>query len=230
MAGILGRFKDIMAANVNALLDRAEDPEKMIDQYLRNMEEDLKSVKAEAAAVIAEESAIKRKVLDCEAEVKKMEDYARKALQAGNEGDARLFLEKKESLKIKLESLSKSSEIATANANRMREMHDKLTSDIQVLVGRRNEIKAKVKMAKTTQKMAEMNTVTRTSGNISAFEAMEEKANRMLDEASAMAELNTAPKDDVDELAKKYDSTESSNISDAKVDEELERMRRELGL
>lgn len=230
MAGILGRFKDIMAANVNALLDRAEDPEKMIDQYLRNMEEDLKSVKAEAAAVIAEESAIKRKVLDCEAEVKKMEDYARKALQAGNEGDARLFLEKKESLKIKLESLSKSSEIATANANRMREMHDKLTSDIQVLVGRRSEIKAKVKMAKTTQKMAEMNTVTRTSGNISAFEAMEEKANRMLDEASAMAELNTAPKDDVDELAKKYDSTESSNISDAKVDEELERMRRELGL
>ena len=39
--GILARFKDIMAANINALLDKAEDPEKMIDQYLRDMESDL---------------------------------------------------------------------------------------------------------------------------------------------------------------------------------------------
>ena len=38
--GVLTRFKDIMAANFNALLDRAEDPEKMIDQYLRNLEQD----------------------------------------------------------------------------------------------------------------------------------------------------------------------------------------------
>ena len=36
--GIISRFKDIMSANINALLDKAEDPEKMIDQYLRNLE------------------------------------------------------------------------------------------------------------------------------------------------------------------------------------------------
>ena len=53
--GIMERFKDIMAANINALLDKAEDPEKMIDQYLRNMESDLGKVKAETASVIAEE-------------------------------------------------------------------------------------------------------------------------------------------------------------------------------
>ena len=45
--GIMTRFKDIMAANVNSLLDRAEDPEKMIDQYLRNLESDFAKVKAE---------------------------------------------------------------------------------------------------------------------------------------------------------------------------------------
>ena len=39
--GILTRFKDIMEANINALLDKAEDPEKMVDQYLRNLESDL---------------------------------------------------------------------------------------------------------------------------------------------------------------------------------------------
>ena len=65
--GILTRFKDIMAANINALLDKAEDPEKMIDQYLRNLEDDLGEVKAETASVIAEEKSAKRKLDDCNA-------------------------------------------------------------------------------------------------------------------------------------------------------------------
>ena len=38
---ILGRFKDIMSSNINALLDKAENPEKMVDQYLRNLNSDL---------------------------------------------------------------------------------------------------------------------------------------------------------------------------------------------
>ena len=46
MAGILSRFKDIMSANINALLYKVEDPMKMIDQYLRNLESDLGKVKA----------------------------------------------------------------------------------------------------------------------------------------------------------------------------------------
>ena len=62
MANILTRFKDIMAANINSLLDKAEDPEKMIDQYLRNMEKDLATIKSEAAAVIAVKNSAERKV------------------------------------------------------------------------------------------------------------------------------------------------------------------------
>ena len=54
MAGILERFKTIMASNINAVLDKMEDPEKMIDQYLRDMEKDLGSVKAETVAVMAQ--------------------------------------------------------------------------------------------------------------------------------------------------------------------------------
>ena len=50
--GILQRFKDIMASNINALLDKAEDPEKMIDQTLRNLTKDLAEVKKETAAVM----------------------------------------------------------------------------------------------------------------------------------------------------------------------------------
>ena len=95
---ILTRFKDIMASNINALLDKAEDPEKLIDQYLRNMNKDLGKVKSETAAVMAEEQRSKRAVNECQEEIEKMERYAVKALEAGNEGDARKFLERKVSL------------------------------------------------------------------------------------------------------------------------------------
>lgn len=228
MAGILERFKTIMSSNINALLDKMEDPEKMIDQYLRDMEKDLGSVKAETVAVMAQESAVKRKVTECEDEIKKMESYAKKALQAGNEADARMFLEKKESIKIKLESLEKEKMIAVENSLKMREMHDKLTSDIQKLNEKRNEIKAKIKMAKSAQKINSMTSSTGISGKMDSFNSIEEKVDRMLDEANASIELNSPKKDEVDDLMKKYDSVEPESSS--AVDEELERLKKEMGL
>ena len=228
MAGILERFKTIMSSNINALLDKMEDPEKMIDQYLRDMEKDLGSVKAETVAVMAQESAVKRKVAECEDEIKKMENYAKKALQAGNEADARMFLEKKESIKIKLDSLEKEKMIAVENSLKMREMHDKLTSDIQKLNAKRNEIKAKRKMAKSAEKINSMTSSTGISGKMDSFNSIEEKVDRMLDEANASIELNSPKKDEVDDLMKKYDSGESESSS--AVDEELERLKKEMGL
>ena len=228
MAGILERFKTIMSSNINALLDKMEDPEKMIDQYLRDMEKDLGSVKAETVAVMAQESAAKRKVAECEDEIKKMESYAKKALQAGNEADARMFLEKKESIKIKQESLEKEKMIAVENSLKMREMHDKLTSDIQKLNAKRNEIKAKIKMAKSAQKINSMTSSTGISGKMDSFNSIEEKVDRMLDEANASIELNSPKKDEVDDLMKKYDSVEPESSS--AVDEELERLKKEMGL
>ena len=67
--GILTRFKDIMASNINALLDKCEDPEKMIDQYMRNLESDLGKVKAETASVMAEETRAKRELDGLETEL-----------------------------------------------------------------------------------------------------------------------------------------------------------------
>lgn len=64
--GILTRFKDIMSANINALLDKCEDPEKMIDQYMRNLESDLGKVKAETASVMAEETRCKESLMNAQ--------------------------------------------------------------------------------------------------------------------------------------------------------------------
>ncbi|HBS94021.1 MAG TPA: phage shock protein A, partial [Firmicutes bacterium] len=82
--GILSRFTDIISANINALLDKAEDPAKMVDQYLRKMTDDLAEVKRETAGVMAEESRTKRLMDENNKEVAKYEDLAKKALLAGN--------------------------------------------------------------------------------------------------------------------------------------------------
>ena len=71
--GILSRFKDIMSSNINAMLDKMEDPQKMIDQILRNLQSDLGEVKAETAGVMAEEQRAKRELDACQNEVKKLQ-------------------------------------------------------------------------------------------------------------------------------------------------------------
>ena len=96
--GMLDRFTDIVKANINDLLDRAEDPSKMIDQYLRDMTESLAEVKKETAGVMAEETRTKRLVGDNAADIAKYDALARKALEAGNEDDARTLLAKKQEL------------------------------------------------------------------------------------------------------------------------------------
>ena len=67
--GMLDRFADIIKANINDLLDKCEDPAKMIDQYLRDLTEDLAEVKQETAGVMAEETRSKRLVDENAAEV-----------------------------------------------------------------------------------------------------------------------------------------------------------------
>ena len=226
MAGILQRFKDIMSSNINALLDKAEDPEKMIDQYLRNLESDLGKVKAETASVMAEETRTKRQLDECQEEINKMQSYAEKAVMAGNDDDAKQFLAKKQELGRNLEVYQTAYNQAKVNAEQMRQMHDKLVGDIAELNSRRDAIKAKVKMAKTQQTINKIGaSVAGAKGNLNAFSRMEAKADRMLDEANAMSELN-APKDDsVDSLAAKYDSMSSAPA----VDDELAALKAQLG-
>ena len=189
--GIMERFKDIMAANINALLDKAEDPEKMIDQYLRNLESDLGKVKAETASVIAEESRARRALDECNANITKMQTYAEKAVAAGNDADAKQFLAQKKVYTDQLASLESTYQIAADNAAKMRTMHDKLVSDIGQLNAKKDSIKAKMAAAKTQQRINKIgSSAVGAANDMSAFDRMEAKANKMLDEANAMSELN----------------------------------------
>lgn len=226
--GILKRFKDIMASNVNAALDKAEDPAKMIDQYLRDLENDLGKVKAETASVMAEESKARRAAEENKAEIAKMNAYAEKALLAGNEEDAKVFLSKKALLEEKQANLEAALQAASNNAAQMRSMHDKLEGDIASLREKKQAIKSKMAVAKTQEKLNKIgSSYDNAKGTLSAFERMEQKADRMLDEANAMAQLNTPKEDEAEALMKKY---EEKPGADSKVDDELAAMKARLGL
>ena len=211
--GVLDRFADIIKANVNDLLDRAEDPAKMVDQYLRDLTESLAEVKHETAGVMAEEARTARAVAENNKEIEKYAGLARRALQAGNEDDARTFLAKKQQLEAKGESLGTAAEAASTNAQRMR--------------GRREAIKAKVAVAKTQDKVNKVSSAgDGAAAAMSAFDRMEARADEMLDRSNAMSELNATPEDAAAALERKYAEAGST----AAVDEELEAMKREMGL
>jgi len=221
--GILSRFKDIMSSNINALLDKAEDPEKMIDQCLRNLNSDLGKVKSETASIMAEEQRAKRVLDDCEEEIAKMQTYAVKALEANNENDARKFLEHKASLSAKLPGLKEAYELAHNNANHMRQMHDKLVSDIKELESRKDMIKGKLAVAKTQERINKMSSSVASANNsMASFAKYEEMADRALDKANAMAELNRSSSNQtIEDLAKKY-------VSDTSIDDELAALKANL--
>ena len=226
MGSMLERFSAIVKANVNAVLDKMEDPSKMIDQYLREMLEDLAEVKKETAGVMAEEARTKRLAEANAAEVAKYEELAKKALTAGNEDDARVFLSKKQELEAAGAGLHTAYAVAHENAVKMRQMHDKLTSDINDLKARREMIKAKVAVAKTQEKLNAFSGASdKTQDAMNAFGRMEDKANNMLDRANAMAELNSEPVDAAKELEKKYAAAGSPSVED-----ELAKLKSDLGL
>ncbi len=225
--GILARFGDIISSNVNALLDKAEDPAKMVDEYLRKANKDLAEVKKETASVMAEESRTKRLADDNAAEVAKYGNLAQKALLAGSEDDARVFLSKKQELESAGAGLQTACAAAHENAVKMRELHDKLVKDINSLSARRQSIKAKVAVANTQNRVNQMGaTADKLQGSMGAFARMEEKADRMLDEANAMSELNSQAVDEAQALEMKYKGADIN----ASVEDELAAMKAKLGL
>lgn len=230
--GILSRFRDVMKANVNHMLSRAEDPEKSVNEYMRSLSSDLGQVKAETAAVLSDESRAKRALDECSAEVKKLQRYAEKSAESGDEDKARGFLEKKVKLADKLNELQATYERASAKAKMMKHMNDKLVADLGQLETRHAELKGRMADAKAQQQANERNA---SAGRAdAALKAMEDKANQALNEAEALAELRAgAQEDDLDELIAQLerdmnsDAGNNENVSPS-AEEELAAIQEKL--
>ena len=195
---ILSRVKELMSININSLFQKAEDPEKTIDDYMRKLNDDLGKVKAETASVAAAEQRAKRALDECAAEIAKLQRYAEKSAADGNEAGARAFLEKKAAHSEKLQQLQKAYDVAASNATQMKQLQDKLVSDIGELEARHAALKGKLAAAQAQERINASSSIH--GDQASAFDAMEDKVNRAYDEAMALAELRGEKKDDLDEL------------------------------
>lgn len=210
---ILTRFSDIMASNVNAVLDKMEDPSKMIDQMMRNALKDLAEVKKETAKVMAEEKRCERIYLELKGKSESYEKAAMNAVMAGDDQGATILLEKKNRIAGDVTNAETTYKASQANAKKMRDMHNKLTADIEDLKRRQGSIKATLSVAKTQKKVNKMGGLN-AQASTAKFNAYEEKAQNMLDCAEAEAELNMEPVDEAEELAAKYATSPSSASAD----------------
>ena len=223
--GILSRFSEIMKSNINALLDRAEDPEKMADQMLRNTREQFAEVKAQTASVMADAAKANRDAADCQADIARYQKAAENALISRNEGDAKKLIAQKQKLEEKYKALQQAADLANANADKMRQMYDKLASDIETLEARKDAIKAKTAAAKAQQSINRLvSGLPDTNSSLEAFDRMDARATKQLDAAMAEAQLNETSSSE--DLAEKY----SGSGSEVSVDSELEEMKKKLGL
>ena len=223
--GILSRFSEIMKSNINALLDRAEDPEKMADQMLRNTREQFAEVKAQTASVMADAAKANRDAADCQADIARYQKAAYNDITSSHEGDAKKLIAQKQKLEEKYKALQQAADLANANADKMRQMYDKLASDIETLETRKDAIKAKTAAAKAQQSINRLvSGLPDTNSSLEAFDRMDARASKQLDAAMAEAQLNETSSSE--DLAEKY----SGSGSDVSVDSELEEMKKKLGL
>ena len=93
--GIFTRFRDIISSNINAMLDKAEDPEKLIKLMIREMEDTLVEIKASCAGVMAGKKKVQRRLEEVQSREKFWEEKASLAVQKGRDDLAREALVEK---------------------------------------------------------------------------------------------------------------------------------------
>ena len=227
--GILSRFGDIMRANINDLLTGAENKnaEKLLNQYLRDAREDYAQVRNETASVMAEEAAAKRRLDGINDQMTRYERYAQAAVQAGNDADALKFLEAKGQLQPKKTDAEAAYAQAQANSERMRQMTQKLLTDIQEAESKIGELKAKLRIAESKEKMQQL--TEKIGGNaLGNFDSLAGSIQKRIDAADAKEALDAelAGDRELDDLEKKYANTDGGPSAQS----ELEVLKARMGM
>ena len=143
--GLFTRMSDIVQSNINALLDKAEDPEKMIKHLILEMQDTLVEVRSVAATVLADKKQIERRIDKLEIESTNWQNKAQIALQKDREDLARAALGEKQRVAQALDGLYE-------QLNEVKEAIGKLQSDSSQLNDKLLEAKAKQKTLMSKQR------------------------------------------------------------------------------
>ena len=219
--GLFKRISDNMRANLNHLLDKAEDPVKMLEQYLRDMEDDIADAEVAVAKQIAVVKRFESSYKDAQAMADKRSAQAMEALEKDREDLARKALEDKKIHADKAADYKEQYERARESADTLKKQLQDMKDEFASMQAKKTTLVARAEAAKAQK---EINTTMSGFGKDTArkgFERMEEKVLQYEAEASAGLELRSTGKDLDDELIELGDTT-------GEIDQELQRLKARL--
>lgn len=216
--GIFSRFTDIINSNINAILDKAEDPEKMVRLIIQEMEETLVEVRTQSAKLIADKKELHRKVERLRQEAEDWESKATVALNKEREDLARAALKEKTLAEEAVAAIEVDMEVIDSNL-------DKLSGDIAQLQQKLTDAKTRQKALIVRGRTAQSRMgVKRQIHDVNIDEAMSrfDRYERRIDDLEGEVEAY--------DLGQKTLSDEIQELEkDEKVDEELARLRAKMG-
>jgi len=181
--GIFTRFRDIISSNISAMLDKAEDPEKLIKLMIREMEDTLVEIKASCAGVMAASKKIERQMDDVQTRTKYWEEKAALAVNKGRDGLAREALVERRRYADRADALDhelmEHNDLVEQYQDDIRQLEDKLRAAREkqrMLVQRHLHAKRKIRAQEEIRRMDN-------SEAIFKFEELENRIERMEAEA-----------------------------------------------
>ncbi len=219
--GIFQRLSDLLKSNVNDLIDRAEDPEKMVKQIIIDMQKELsKSTQAYGKAKASERLAEKQyqNALKISAD---WESKAKAALASGNQDLAKQALSKKVKADEDVANYKEMYETISNQTDAIGDQVEVLKAKLEEAKSRQAMLIARSQMADTQKELAKNVGGFDASSSLEKFNRMEEKIVRKEAEAEAFSEI--AGGDDLDTV-----DSFAKIENDAKVDAELQRLMAEM--
>ena len=235
MAGMSGRFSTVIKSKINRLLDKAEDPGETLEYSYQKQMELLQNVKKGIADVVTAKKRLQMQSTKLEQSVVKLDTQARQALSQGNEELARTALERKTLAQTELQSLDQQvkelegqQEQLTANEQKLRQKIEQFRTKKEVIKAQYSAAEAQVRIGEAAngvgEEMADLGL---------AMQRAEDKTESMRARASAVEELEQAGTfDDITQLGGGEDDIDRQLrelTSGAQVDDELAKMKAELG-
>jgi phage shock protein A len=210
--GIFDRFSTMLRSNINDLISRAENPEKMLNQLILDMKSNLAKAKQEAAAAIADE---KKLQADAEALKKQAEDWERRAMLAVQEGRDDLatqalmrYNEALQGAQQLHETWVKHKADTESLKGQLRQLNDK----IEEAKRKKNILVARAKRAEAQQRIQETMSGMNDKSAFESFDRMAEKIEAIERKALAAAEIQAEFQSD--ELLDKFMKLEYKGTAD----------------
>jgi len=190
--GIFDRMGKVISSNMNSLLDKAEDDEKLLELNLEDMAEQLKRGRQDVVSAVAAEKQLRKKFDDLTAEVEKWDKRAELAMKGDDEALAREALKQKKRVSGEVETVDKARLEQRDAALKMKAELERMEQKLEELKLRKGSIVSKAQQARAASTSEDGLGARGGSSAFANFREMEERIEDRAAQGSAMAEVEDA--------------------------------------